>query len=1062
MPFIFPNPLFSTVSLFVISLDNEGNIVYINPYAAKILGYKIQDLVGVNFSEVVENPQKNTTKNNENDVWKEVTKELKCKNNQLCYVHFNTTIEEENGLITHIGENITQNYQAVETLRKNNEVMQDLFDNSGDLIFICDLKGKILFANKACRRTLGYKTEEISSLNLNEIIYSKAKYSTKIGILDIIRKKSASNFETILVGKKGNLIYLEGNINCKFENEKPIVLRGILHNLTEKIRAEKSQNLYYSIANLTVKSNNLDQLYTSIHEELGKVIEVNNFYIKLYNEDKSKILFPYYTDEAQQNEAVIRYRTAGQGLTDYVMQSEKALFLTENEITDLLKKENLRLFGPKPKVWIGVPLKFENKVIGLISVKCYKDQNTYSIEDLELLDFISGQIALAIQRKKNEEELEKQTARLEAVFDSSSHIMWTIDKNYKLTAYNQNYFQFVDNQGINQNNSLENDMLSMENRVKNKGLYDFWHAQYEQAFTGKKLHFECKMPAGKEKFYWWEVFLNPIKNIYGEIEELSAIAHDITNKKIAEIQLKENTESMRKAKEMAENSLRVKENFLANMSHEIRTPMNGVIGMIDVLNETNLDAQQKEYVNIVKKSSYTLLNILNDILDLSKIEAGKMKLQSKSLDLRKTIEKISTLFLQQAEKKNLKILIEISEKIPQFIIADETRLLQIISNLMANAIKFTEKGSITLKTTIDKKINKNISIKIEVKDTGIGIAKENLDLLFETFSQLDSSWSKNYGGTGLGLVISKELTRLMKGEMGVNSKIGKGSDFWFTFLTTQTQKLPEEQEKLTTKNEDWKEILNKIEPLILVVDDNSVNRKVVSEILKKYKCNILEANSGKEAIEKVQKNDFDLILMDIQMPDLDGVQTTYQIRNLLLKKIPPIIALTAYSMKEDRQKFLNQGFDDYLSKPIHAKKLVEKVIENLQINNHFFENQTTTYKQENIKNIEENDILDMNILAQLEKYGGKDLVKESLMEFVEDTKNLLFSCQNALKENNLSILKGNLHTLKGNAGTLGVIQVASQAAKIEKKLKENDLENLDDFFLDLVRVFDIFLESSFL
>ncbi len=1055
MPFIFPNPLFSTVSLFVFSLDNEENIMYINPYAAKILGYKIQELIGVNLSEVIQNKQKNITQNNENDLWKEVTKELKCKNNQICYVHFNTTIEEENGLITHIGENITQNYQAVETLKKNNEVMQDLFDNSSDLIFICDLKGKFLFANKACRRTLGYKTEEIITLNVNHLIYSKVKYQTKIAVLDIIKKRSAGDFETILVGKKGNLIYLEGNVSCKFENEKPVVLRGILHNLTEKIRAEKSQNLYYSIANLTVKSNNLDQLYTSIHEELGKIIEVNNFYIKLYNEDKSKILFPYYTDEARENQTIIRERMAGKGLTDFVMQSEKALFLTENEITDILEKENLILFGPKPKVWIGVPLKYENKVIGLISVKCYKNQNTYSIEDLELLDFISGQIALAIHRKKNEEQLEKQTARLEAVFDSSSHIMWTIDKNYTLTAYNQNYFQFVDNQGTNQNNSLENDMLSMENRVKNKELYHFWYGQYEQAFTGKKLHFECKMPAGKGKFYWWEVFLNPIKNIYGEIEELSAIAHDITNKKIAEIQLKENSESMRKAKEIAENSLRVKESFLANMSHEIRTPMNGVIGMIDLLNETNLDTEQKEYVNIVKKSSFTLLNILNDILDLSKIEAGKMKLQPKSLDLRKTIEKISTLFLQQAEKKKLNIAIEIDKKIPNFIIADETRLLQIISNLMANAIKFTEKGTITLKTNIEKKTKKSITIKIKIKDTGIGIAEENLQLLFATFSQLDSSWSKNYGGTGLGLVISKELSRLMKGEMGVDSELGKGSTFWFTFLTNETDKQPEEQEKSTAKNDDWKEILGKIKPLILVVDDNSINRKVVSEILKKYNCTILEASSGKEAIEKVQNNDFDLIFMDIQMPDLDGVQTTYQIRNLSIKKLPPIIALTAYSMKEDRQKFLSQGFDDYLSKPIHAQKLLEKVVSNI-----------TTHSILSPEIIEKEpifEILDENILAQLEKYGGKELIKESLIEFAEDTKNLLLSCENALKENNFSILKGNLHTLKGNAGTLGVTQIAMQAAKIERNLKANQVENNDinKDFLDLMNAFEVFLGSSF-
>jgi PAS domain S-box-containing protein len=1070
-----PNSLYNTLNLFVISLDKNANIVFINPFAAKILGYEIFELIGENYFDIIEyNEQVERKKNNylkaRTEIeaeWKADTRFLLTKNKEICYIYFNTTIQENADILTHIGENVTETYKAQEALIKNNEVIQDLFDNSNDLIFICDLKGNFLFANKACRRKLGYKTEEFKTINALELIENKIKYNTKSALLDIVKKRPTPKFETILVGKKGNLVFLEGNISAKFENGKAVAFRGILYDVTEKIRAEKAQTLYYSIANLTVKSKNLDQLYKSIHEELGKVIEVNNFYIKLYNADKTEILFPYYTDEARENEANIQQRQAGQGLTDYVMKTEKALYLNEKEISELLVKENLKLFGPKPKVWIGVPLKFENEVIGLISVKCYRSENTYNINDLELLDFISGQIALAIQRKRNEEQLNKQTARLNAIFESSSHIMWTINQNYTLTGYNQNYFQFIDNQyGSELNPLISQKNSSMQQRVKNRELYDFWNAQYELAFQGKKLHFECKMPAGKGKIRWWEVFLNPIKNVEGNIEEISAIAHDITSKKNAELQLRETnleltktTDLMRKAKETAEKSLKTKEIFLANMSHEIRTPMNGIIGMIDLLLDTPLNYEQADYVNIIKKSSQTLLNILNDILDLSKIEAGKMKLQPKSLDLNKTIEKVANLFLQQATKKNIIILTEFDENIPSYLLADETRLLQIIANLTANAIKFTEKGTVTIKAQINKRIGQKLEIKIEVKDTGIGISDENLQLLFETFSQLDSSWAKSYGGTGLGLAISRELCRLMQGDMGVESQVGKGSTFWFTFLATPTQNIPEEieNEQKITEIDIWKNYLKKIKPTILVIDDNSVNRKVVTEILQKYNCIIEQARSGKEVIENFKKLPaqnqlkYDIILMDIQMPDLDGVQTTQLIKKMNFDFIPPIIALTAYSMKEDKQKFLKQGLDDYISKPINAQKLLHKIVERLQKKypiEKFIHTQIENTDENQIPNhiqkeTENQAIIDKNILKQLEKYGGKALVKESLEEFLIDTQNLLLDCQKALLENDWQTLRSHLHTLKGNAGTLGIIEIAKKAAEIEKNLKNQIIDNFE-------------------
>ncbi|MEO1654697.1 MAG: PAS domain S-box protein, partial [Bacteroidota bacterium] len=312
----------------------------------------------------------------------------------------------------------------------------------------------------------------------------------------------------------------------------------------EKNISSKAQTLYYSIGNLTVKSKNLDHLYQIIHRELGKVIEVKNFYIKLYSDDKSEILFPYYVDEARPPENRVKRRRAGKGLTDYVMQREKALYLQEEEILELYSKGEITLFGPMPKVWIGVPLKFDNEVIGLISVKCYRSCHTYDINDLELLDFISGQIALAIQRKKNEEKLSKQTARLKAIFESSSHTMWSINGKNQLTSYNTNYVKAIEKRygiQLKDNGSL----LNLKQELEKSDLYEFWQEKYYQAFQGNMQHFELKDRLINGRYRWREIYLNAIRLDDGSIQEVSAIAHDITEKKQSEIALIESERKFR-------------------------------------------------------------------------------------------------------------------------------------------------------------------------------------------------------------------------------------------------------------------------------------------------------------------------------------------------------------------------------------------------------------------------------------------------------------------------------------------------------------------------------------
>ncbi|TRX62183.1 response regulator [Fulvivirga sp. M361] len=519
---------------------------------------------------------------------------------------------------------------------------------------------------------------------------------------------------------------------------------------------------------------------------------------------------------------------------------------------------------------------------------------------------------------------------------------------------------------------------------------------------------------------------------------IEGVARDITN-------LKRAHEQLQYSKEVAERSLKVKERFLANMSHEIRTPLNGIMGMLHLLNKSELKPKQQQHLKALKGSADILMEVLNDLLDISKIEAGKMVPKHANFNVHDFMEKISLLYFGQAEKNGLKISFDIKPGVPEIIFSDETKLLQIFSNLISNAIKFTLKGGeinviLQLEENID---DKKYLFKGIVSDTGIGISSKDRRRLFKSFTQLDSSNSKSYKGTGLGLYLSKRLTRLFKGDIGVESQLGKGSSFWFTFNTSASRHRKKGSKE---KNQDLVLLTNS--PRILIVDDNAINLQLAAELLKKSGGVTNTAGSGFEALKKCKKTVFDLIVMDIQMPDMDGVATTLKIRQTSKNKKTPIIAMTAYSTKEDSNEFLEAGMDDYLSKPINPSKLLKKVkrwTEGIILESH------------DDKDNRGNDLLTVNYstLATLAKYGGQEMVDEALKEFEQEFTDQLKSSKQFFKLKKLKEIAVIFHTLKGNAGTLGLEKISASAEILENGVKtkkyhifEGEIENLQMLFED--------------
>ncbi|MDH3348300.1 MAG: PAS domain S-box protein [Desulfobulbaceae bacterium] len=812
---------------------------------------------------------------------------------------------------------------------------------------------------------------------------------------------------------------------------------------------------------------------------------------------------------------------------------------------------------------------------------------------LKAIDYKGRRVLLTIvrditERKKAEEELQQLS---QAVRQSPVSVVIT-DKNGNIEYVNP-WFEEVTGYRFEE-------VVGQNPRVLSSGKQDkaFYKEMWNTILSGKAWHGEFCNCKKNGDIYWESASISSIKGSNGEITRFVAVKEDVTDKKSMEI-------AIIKAKETAEAATKAKSNFLANMSHEIRTPMNAVIGMTHLALETELTPRQQNYLQKISMATKTLLSIINDILDFSKIEAGKLDIEQAKFNLTNLLEDVVALSIDKIAKNGVELLFYIDDKIPNVLIGDEVRVSQIFNNLLSNATKFTEKGEIKVSARLTERLDNKIIIECSVKDTGIGLTREQQKRLFQKFNQADTSTTRKYGGTGLGLSISKQLVELMGGNIWVESEQGKGSTFTFTLILgegkdrrkIEKQSLPlnlrnlevliiEENKSVreqlsqalkafsfkvvTTSSCDnalqlYQEAIDSRTPFelifsnwntqknyqgkicttidnnsdvtrppiifmtsvreemetaayiqtrdmtsllvkpvtpsdvynaivdafgyselriksrraissgnmknlqviqgakILLTEDNEINRMVAGEILEKAGIIVTFAENGLQAIESVKESEFELIFMDIQMPEMDGLTATREIRKLgySIEKLP-IVAMTAHAMTGDREKSLKAGMNDHLNKPIDPKELYSCLLRWIKPGNRLMVKNISS-KETHVDKGNKHLGLPVDIPGISTSYGLRhtmgniELYKEVLIDFYSDYMDSTMVIEKALQDGEHDSARRLIHTIKGLAGTIGAGKLQSAAAKLEgavTKEEQNPYHLFHAFNKELKRVLE--------
>ncbi|MEW5846678.1 MAG: ATP-binding protein [Bacteroidota bacterium] len=677
------------------------------------------------------------------------------------------------------------------------------------------------------------------------------------------------------------------------KNYKSILV--VLRDVTDEEINKVLQKAVYDIARMTSTSFSLNRIFTIIHKIISDLINIDNFYIALFDEERQEVSFPYFVDSADNQTP--KPRKDGHGLTEYVLRNGKTLLCQPHCFDELIYKNEIDIIGTKPKVWLGVPLKFHGKVIGIMAIQHYSNAEAFGEREQYILEYFSEQVARTIDFKRKADTVKMLSTAVE-----QSPVSVVITTLKPEIVYVNSAFTRVT--GYEPSEVLgKNPRFLQSEQTPKKHYLELWDA----ITTGKTWSGEFINKRKNGEIFYEESIIVPISDELGKPAYYLAIKLDVTEKKKL-------INDLIKAKEKAEESDRLKTAFLQNISHEIRTPMNAIVGFAEIL-ETDHDDEEKiaYYTGVIKQRSYDLLDIVNELLDISRIESGQLKAELKPFELKGIFDDLMQIFegyKSRMERQGVELrLLPLSGNVSKVINSDEAKLRQVFVNLIHNAMKFTQKGYVEF--GFHELINGDIVFR--VTDTGIGIPAGMQDKIFERFHK-SSPQGVIYDGLGLGLTIVRSLINLLNGKIWLQSEPGKGTTFYFT-IPYMPQKELEAVEQVAVNHQAIQNFN------LLVVEDDAYNVAYFNELFGSLGVNYHIESTGTDAIEHFRYNqNYDMVLMDIKLPDMTGYEVIEEFKRI--NPNVPIIAQTAYAAESDKQKALQVGCIDYIAKPIFRDKLI--------------------------------------------------------------------------------------------------------------------------------------------
>ncbi len=907
--------------------------------------------------------------------------------------------------LLHILKNVEINNDEIKTLlnklREKSEIIKRseaqykiTLNMASEVIYRTNELGYFTYVNLASEKLTGFSSEELLSKRFIELIrpdYRKkalAKYASQIK-----GNRESTYFEFPIVNRFGEEKWLAQSVQL-YHNADSIEFIALAIDITQQKINE--QALLESNRKLKLFQTLIDNTKDGIQVALedGQMVYVNL-------EASRRLGIPI--DE------VSKY---------YVTDFEKTIPDSKAWFKHL---RTVRLKGP---------LIIEGENVNLVTGAKLPVEVTVGFFEINNVGYVIANSRDITQRKLIEESYRKQKEKYQRITANMNLGLMEVDLADRIQYVNPCFEQMCGystdellGQKANKLFLPEKTRVLMDNKIQERidGRSDMYEILVRNKF-------------GEER--WWMISGAPNYNELGELIGSIGIHLDITESKFLELNLEI-------AKEKAEESSRAKEAFLANMSHEIRTPLNAIIGMIRELNKEKLSDKQAYFVNNTSVASQHLLSVLNNILDISKIEAGELQIDASDFDLKDILNEVKSIMIARCLEKNLYFQINQLNKADTVFIGDASRLRQVLINLVGNAIKFTEEGGVLIEYSIHDLNNGNKKLMLTVKDTGVGMDHSYLEKIFNKFSQEDGSVSRTYGGSGLGMAITKELTQLMNGSIEVQSKKNVGTSMILTF------ELP--AGILSSDAIDSVVLNSDVKVKVLLVEDNEFNRIVARNTLENFNCEVFQCNNGLQAVNILKTGEeFDVILMDLQMPIMDGFESTIIIRNEL-KINTPIIALSANAIKSVLEYCKKIGMNDCVTKPFEEIVLMESIYKLIDAD------QTVLQKQAAEKNSDQEPLFKLDRLNNLFR-GDQAQINRMISIFIEQTEEACQQIGEANLMGNLLLIYQIVHRIKPSIDSMGIVSLKEPIRLIEKLTKENQSSNhLQDLLTQLLSTLELVL-----